>query len=319
MMIQDMEFFDLESFFNELENNEVIRFNQMTLQDVNQINSNQMKFLGNDSPLYSHSTVSLPITDATEASIYNVEGFPELQDILELENVESSDFYQPLQSTVTPLPRISIQDYEDTHSDESGFHSVSSQSEEEDMGETGSSNMLTVPSRPKRRYQSGSSESSYVSSDEDGEWRPSPEKSRRSKKMPRISESSSDDEVERSRKPKSKCPTPQKRSPGTSCKMVQWIVSLLRDPKYNPSVITWQDEANGVFTIKNTVKYAKLWGEKKNNKLMNYEKLSRGMRYYYRNGELEAIKHLRLTYKFGPTATDFRALDSEDPNFTKKL
>ena len=48
---------------------------------------------------------------------------------------------------------------------------------------------------------------------------------------------------------------------------------------------------------------------------MNYEKLSRAMRYYYRNKEIEMVKGERLTYKFGPNMRDFRAKDRNDPNF----
>ena len=273
------------------------------------------------------SNIFLPIkTEESEESIYNCDEFPvDLQDIdiLNLEFVDEPE-HQDISQCRLSLPEIVVQSCEDIHhSDESGFHSVSSNTEAEEEDETREpqevpSKLLTVPPRHKRRHESMSSETSYETSDDDGEWRPSPEKSRRRSYALRISESSTDDEVS-PRKYISKRPTPQKRSPGTSCKMVQWIVSLLRSPKYNPSVITWLDEPNGVFTIKNTVKYAKLWGEKKNNKNMNYEKLSRGMRYYYRNGELEAITDQRLTYKFGPTASDFRALDSEDPNFQRKL
>merc|ERR1712013_767250 len=47
----------------------------------------------------------------------------------------------------------------------------------------------------------------------------------------------------------------------------------------------------------------------------NYEKLSRAMRYYYRNKEIEMVKGERLTYKFGPNMRDFRAKDRNDPNF----
>jgi len=42
-----------------------------------------------------------------------------------------------------------------------------------------------------------------------------------------------------------------------------------------------------------------VWGERKKNPSMNYEKLSRAMRYYYKNGELEAVDR-RTTYQFGP-------------------
>jgi len=94
-----------------------------------------------------------------------------------------------------------------------------------------------------------------------------------------------------------KPPVPQRRKTGTK-KITQWILSLLRDPEYNPSVISWENEQEGVFYITDTAKYAKLWGERKKNPSMNYEKLSRAMRYYYKNGELKAVEK-RTTYQFG--------------------
>ena len=51
---------------------------------------------------------------------------------------------------------------------------------------------------------------------------------------------------------------------------------------------------------------------------MNYEKLSRAMRYYYRNKEIEMVKGERLTYKFGPNMRDFRAKDRKNPNFQSR-
>merc|ERR1712102_84387 len=57
------------------------------------------------------------------------------------------------------------------------------------------------------------------------------------------------------------------------------------------------------------------WAVEKKNPAMNYEKLSRAMRYYYRNKEIEMVKGERLTYKFGPNMRDFRAKDRNDPNF----
>ena len=56
----------------------------------------------------------------------------------------------------------------------------------------------------------------------------------------------------------------------------------------------------------------------KKNPAMNYEKLSRAMRYYYRNKEIEMVKGERLTYKFGPNMRDFRAKDRTDPNFQSR-
>ena len=105
---------------------------------------------------------------------------------------------------------------------------------------------------------------------------------------------------------------------GTSQKITQWIVSLLRDPRHNPSVITWHCERDGVFVIRDTERYARLWGEVKHNTNMTYEKLSRAMRYSYRNDELEMVPEQRLTYRFGASMADWRALDSDDPNFERR-
>merc|ERR1712183_1230502 len=98
-------------------------------------------------------------------------------------------------------------------------------------------------------------------------------------------------------------PVPQRRKSGTK-KITQWILSLLRDPKYNPRVISWDNEEEGVFYVTDTAKFAKLWGEKKNPS-MNYEKLSRAMRYYYKNGELMAVEK-RTTYQFGSQSDYWR-------------
>jgi len=113
----------------------------------------------------------------------------------------------------------------------------------------------------------------------------------------------------------SKNPVPQQRKKGSTLKISQWIVKLLRDPETNPSVIMWEDEPEGKFRVINSTAFAQLWAMEKKNPAMNYEKLSRAMRYYYRNKEIEMVKGERLTYKFGPNMRDFRAKDRNDPNF----
>jgi len=121
----------------------------------------------------------------------------------------------------------------------------------------------------------------------------------------------------RSRKP-SRNPIPQQRKKGSTLKISQWIVELLRNPETNPSVIMWEDEPAGKFRVINSNAFAQLWAKVKNNPAMNYEKLSRAMRYYYRNKEIEMVKGERLTYKFGPNMRDFRAKDRNDPNFQSR-
>jgi hypothetical protein len=121
----------------------------------------------------------------------------------------------------------------------------------------------------------------------------------------------------RSRKP-SRNPIPQQRKKGSTLKISQWIVELLRNPETNPSVIKWEEEPAGKFRVINSNAFAQLWAKVKNNPAMNYEKLSRAMRYYYRNKEIEMVKGERLTYKFGPNMRDFRAKDRNDPNFQSR-
>ena len=70
----------------------------------------------------------------------------------------------------------------------------------------------------------------------------------------------------------------QQRAPGTKLKITQWLVTRLRDPASNPSVITWEEEDRGVFRVEDSALLAKLWGEVKGNRNMTYEKLSRAMR-----------------------------------------
>lgn len=136
------------------------------------------------------------------------------------------------------------------------------------------------------------------SESEDADWEPEPEKPvRRCGKK-----------VREGARRSQHVPVPQKRKTGTK-KITQWIMSLLHDPQYNPRVVSWENEEDGTFRILDTAKYAKIWGERKRNPSMNYEKLSRAMRYYYKNGELIAVDR-RTTYQFGPKSEFWRSRSS---------
>merc|ERR1711872_117831 len=187
----------------------------------------------------------------------------------------------------------------------------------------------TKPAKRKRRSQILDAEKDDLSSDPDFDPEEFEEMSRPSKRRRKQKEKTSDYESEefseeekpqrnpaprRYRRP-SKNPVPQQRKKGSTLKISQWIVKLLRDPETNPSVIMWEDEPAGKFRVINSTAFAQLWAKEKKNPAMNYEKLSRAMRYYYRNKEIEMVKGERLTYKFGPNMRDFRAKDRNDPNF----
>merc|ERR1711953_608615 len=187
----------------------------------------------------------------------------------------------------------------------------------------------TKPAKRKRRSQILDAEKDDLSSDPDFDPEEFEEMSRPSKRRRKQKEKTSDYESEefseeekpqrnpaprRYRRP-SKNPVPQQRKKGSTLKISQWIVKLLRDPETNPSVIMWEDEPAGKFRVINSTAFAQLWAVEKKNPAMNYEKLSRAMRYYYRNKEIEMVKGERLTYKFGPNMRDFHAKDRNDPNF----
>ena len=58
----------------------------------------------------------------------------------------------------------------------------------------------------------------------------------------------------------------------------EFIRDLLLDSQYNPKYIRWEDRKDGVFRVVNSKAIAKMWGDKKGNKEMTYEKFSRSMR-----------------------------------------
>merc|ERR1712158_75532 len=59
-------------------------------------------------------------------------------------------------------------------------------------------------------------------------------------------------------------PIPQQRKKGSTLKISQWIVELLRNPETNPSVIMWEDEPAGKFRVINSNAFAQLWAKVKN-------------------------------------------------------
>jgi len=89
-------------------------------------------------------------------------------------------------------------------------------------------------------------------------------------------------------------------------KLWEFIRDLLKIKKYNPSAIRWENVEEGEFRIVDSVMVAHLWATVKENKRMNYEKLSRAMRYYYKYKIFQIVPDKRLVYKFGPRATGWK-------------
>lgn len=82
----------------------------------------------------------------------------------------------------------------------------------------------------------------------------------------------------------------------------QYLLELLSDPT-NANVITWEG-TSGEFKILDPDKVAHWWGVRKSKPNMNYDKLSRALRYYYDRNLMTKVPGKRYAYKF-----DFRQLE----------
>ncbi|XP_052214272.1 ETS-related transcription factor Elf-3-like isoform X2 [Dreissena polymorpha] len=78
----------------------------------------------------------------------------------------------------------------------------------------------------------------------------------------------------------------------------EFIYDMLNNPLYNPQILKWEQQEEGVFRFVQSEAVAQLWGTLKSNDNMTYEKLSRAMRHYYKRGILERVEGRRLVYKF---------------------
>ncbi|KAM5247717.1 ETS-related transcription factor Elf-5 isoform 2-T2 [Ctenodactylus gundi] len=81
----------------------------------------------------------------------------------------------------------------------------------------------------------------------------------------------------------------------------EFVRDLLLSPEENCGILEWEDREQGIFRVVKSEALAKMWGQRKKNDRMTYEKLSRALRYYYKTGILERVDR-RLVYKFGKNA-----------------
>lgn len=76
----------------------------------------------------------------------------------------------------------------------------------------------------------------------------------------------------------------------------QFLLELLTSKEFK-SIIQWIGN-DGEFKLKHPEVVAHLWGERKNKPAMNYEKLSRALRYYYDGDMISKVNGKRFVYKF---------------------
>lgn len=78
----------------------------------------------------------------------------------------------------------------------------------------------------------------------------------------------------------------------------QFMIQIMTDKRYR-NLAVWTDREKGTFRIIQSKQIAKLWGQEKNNKDMNYEKMSRALRFLRDNGHLVMPKpSKRLHFQF---------------------
>ncbi|XP_071503221.1 SAM pointed domain-containing Ets transcription factor-like [Diadema antillarum] len=79
----------------------------------------------------------------------------------------------------------------------------------------------------------------------------------------------------------------------------QFLKELLLQPNSYTYCIRWLDRNQGIFKIEDSVEVARLWGMRKNRPAMNYDKLSRSIRQYYKKGIMKKTEvSQRLVYQF---------------------
>nr|XP_032805338.1 uncharacterized protein LOC116940113 [Petromyzon marinus] len=79
----------------------------------------------------------------------------------------------------------------------------------------------------------------------------------------------------------------------------QFLWELLLNPRDGSRLIRWLNRDKGIFKIEDSVEVARLWGIRKNRPAMNYDKLSRSIRQYYKKGIIRKTEiSQRLVYQF---------------------
>jgi hypothetical protein len=90
----------------------------------------------------------------------------------------------------------------------------------------------------------------------------------------------------------------------------QFLLELLTDAD-NRESIQWQG-SEGEFKLIQPEVVAQLWGQRKNKPNMNYEKLSRALRYYYDGDMISKVHGKRFVYKFVCDLKSLVGYDAEE-------
>lgn len=98
--------------------------------------------------------------------------------------------------------------------------------------------------------------------------------------------------------------------PNTNGRLLwDFLQQLLNDHQQRYSnYIAWKCRDTGVFKIVDPAGLAKLWGIQKNHLSMNYDKMSRALRYYYRVNILRKVQGERHCYQFLRNPSELKSI-----------
>ncbi|XP_023342547.1 ets DNA-binding protein pokkuri isoform X2 [Eurytemora carolleeae] len=99
-------------------------------------------------------------------------------------------------------------------------------------------------------------------------------------------------------------------APSTNGRLLwDFLQQLLNDQgqRYT-SYIQWKNKDTGVFKIVDPAGLARLWGIQKNHLSMNYDKMSRALRYYYRVNILRKVQGERHCYQFLRNPSELKSI-----------
>lgn len=99
----------------------------------------------------------------------------------------------------------------------------------------------------------------------------------------------------------------------TGLHLWEFLMEILLTNEYQP-ILKWTDKENGVFKIVDSEALARFWGEYRRKPKMNYDKMSRAIRYYYGKDILDKAPK-RLYYQFKYHSHWWEKLQKVDTSF----
>ncbi|KAK7065814.1 hypothetical protein SK128_002184, partial [Halocaridina rubra] len=86
----------------------------------------------------------------------------------------------------------------------------------------------------------------------------------------------------------------------------EFLMRLLLDPRTNPSLIEWENEATATFRLKQPTVIASLWASRHPGETdLSYNNFARGLRHHYKSKTLLPIPQRQLVYQCGQKAKEF--------------